>query len=397
MDDRSVGLVAEVHMMEGDAAFDLAELLGLGGFVLDLVLAQELEHATERSSHRLDARGGLRDVLQRLREQAHVDHERDDDAERDDPLEGEDGAHDADHHVGEVADEDHERHHEAREERGLPVGVAVVVVALVEDVSRPVLTVAGLHDVEATVHLLDLCVDAAEHGLLAGEVGLRLHDHEGHEYHAQQRRDEGGDRHDPVGREHHDHRADERGDAAHDRRKALVHRGARGVDVVGDAREHVSRGGRVEIAQGQAVDLLGDVAPQALGDALRDRCHDEALDVVAREPDDVENDEQDAETADLSEVEGTREPGRDEVRHVAELGGADEVQDGAHEREDAGDDDRDLEGPDVTEELLERTDDVGVPLDGNAVPGSWHGVRHVPTPPSKAASSRSPDRSRSSS
>ena len=159
MDDRLVGLIAESHVTEFDVAAHgpgvagriVAEQLrtlrsrhtgggirasaamrqlaavrpcrarsgishaefGLGRFRIHLRLFEEAEHALGGGRASLQVLEGLRELRQRLGEQADVHHERDDHAEFDLPVHGErrtDHAHD---HVAEVADEVHQRHHQA--------------------------------------------------------------------------------------------------------------------------------------------------------------------------------------------------------------------------------------------------------------------------------------------
>ena len=95
---------------------DLGAMLGKAAGRVDthFRLLKEAKHALRRRTAPLQVLHGLRELGERLREQADVHHERHDDAELDAPVHRERRADHAYGHVAEVADEGHERHHEAR-------------------------------------------------------------------------------------------------------------------------------------------------------------------------------------------------------------------------------------------------------------------------------------------
>ena len=171
VDDRLALLVAERHVVELDVAGDVG---GRDARLLDLHLGriQELEDALGGRGHLLQDVGDLRKLGDRLREVLDVLDERLDVADGDDALHGEEAAQDRDGDVAGVADEVHDRLHEAREELRLPCALEQAVVGLGELADHTLLLAERLHDRMAGEGLLDLAVDEAERFLLLAEVAL---------------------------------------------------------------------------------------------------------------------------------------------------------------------------------------------------------------------------------
>ena len=266
VDDGLVRVVAEAHVAEFHVAAHRLRLAVradaqqrlLAGFVGQFRLLKEAEDAFGCGRAALQVLERLRELGQRLREQADVHHERHDHAEFDLAVHGEHRADHAHHHVAEVADEVHDRHHQAGQELAFPAGHVQVFVVLLELLDGAFLAAVCLDHGVAGVHFLDVAVDVAERHLLAGEVLLRhLHDH-AHDDQAEQRGADGAQRHGHVVVEHHDERAEEQRDRCDERADRLAERLSDRVDVVGDAAQHVAVADFVEIFQRQAIDFLAD-------------------------------------------------------------------------------------------------------------------------------------------
>ena len=281
MDDGLARHVAKAHVVEDDAA------LATGGHLRRLGLGllgrrEELEDALGGGRHGLHRVGDVGQLLDRLREVAHVLDEALDVAGHRLAGKGELRAHHNDAHVAHVAYEAHERHHQAGEELAAPRAREQAVVLRLEVGDGRLGAVEHLDDVLAGEVLLHDAVHGAEHLLLLAEVALReVHDH-AHDHHGDRQREHGDARERQADREHHDEDADDlrhRGDELRDR---LVERLAQGVDVVGDAAEHVALAVAVEVAHGDDGDLLGDLGAHPVADLLRDPGHEPALDEVAR-------------------------------------------------------------------------------------------------------------------
>ena len=119
LDHRLLRIVAEAHVVELHVALHVG---GTGGRMVGLLLGrvEELKDALGGRGHLLQHVGHLRELGDGLREVLHVLDERLDVAHRDDALHGQEAAGDGDGHVAQVADERHDRLHEAAEELRLP-------------------------------------------------------------------------------------------------------------------------------------------------------------------------------------------------------------------------------------------------------------------------------------
>ena len=285
VDDELVRLVPEFHVLEAHAAFDgrdlavaaVAEQWLLVGLVGELGFVEEGEHPFGARGAALQILERLRELRERLREQANVEHERHDHAEFDRAVHRERRADHAHDDVAEVAHEVHHWQHEARDELALPSRVVQVVVVAFESADRIGLAAEGLDHGVPAVHLLHMAVHVAERHLLLDEVLLREPHHDEHEHHAEQGRAHCAQCQDPVVREHHDERAHEQRDRRDERAEGLPERLAHRVHVVRDAAHHVAGAVLVEVFERQLVHLHVDGRAQALRRALRDGGHHPAL------------------------------------------------------------------------------------------------------------------------
>ena len=103
-------------MVKFDRAAHLLDLLGLAALVRELFALEEVEDAVRRGGSRLHVGHALRDLRQRRGEQADIEDEGNDDAEFDCAVHRQHGADHADGDIGEVADDVHQRLHDAGEE-----------------------------------------------------------------------------------------------------------------------------------------------------------------------------------------------------------------------------------------------------------------------------------------
>ena len=217
--------------------------------------------------------------------------------------------------------------------------------------------VEDLDDVLAGEVLLDDAVDGAEDLLLLAEVRLREAHHHAHDHgcHRQGDHDDAGERQ-ADGEHHHEHAHDLR-DRGDELRHGLVEALAEGVDVVGDAREHVALAVAVEVAHRHNSDLLGDLLAHAIADLLGDARHEPTLYEVACGARQVEAEQEQQGLADPVEVDGARacdlgdeafvELGRDLAQDLR----PDDVEDDRAHGEGHGKEDRDLVLAHVAEQL----------------------------------------------
>ena len=302
MDDRLRGIVAEAHVPERHVAADVLRRGGQCGVGRLFRLAEEGEHALSRGRHGLQLSADLRQLRDRLREVRHVVEKCLNVADRDGAARGERAAEHDHAHVAELADKRRHRRHEPGQELALPRRAVEPRVDGVKLLLCRALAVEGADDVVPGVSLLDLAVDIAEVFLLGDEVALAALDDPAREHARDRQHDERDERHEPANAQHHDQRADEHGDVRDELRDRLRHAGGHGVDVVGDAREHVADGVALEVAHGHAVDLGADLAAQAVGELLRDAGEDPRLEEAARRADEIEREHGQQDLADLAEV-----------------------------------------------------------------------------------------------
>ena len=280
-----------------------------------------------------------------MREQANVHHERHDHAEFDFAVHGQHRADHAHDHVTEVADEVHERHHQAGEELALPAGDVQIIVVFLELFDGVLFAAVCLDHGVACVHFLNVSVHISQRDLLSGEVLLRGdHDH-AHDHQAKQRGTDGAQRHDHVVVEHHDERADEQRDRSDQRSDRLAERLADRVHIVGDAAEHIAVADLVEVFERQAINLLADRLTQLLRGALRNVGHQPALQVAQQRVPNIQRDKQPCDVRDGIHIDRVhdrpamhhgRQPLRDLVGHVFELVRSDNLADRAGRTQNQG-------------------------------------------------------------
>ena len=251
-------------------------LLGVGRF---LRLVQKLKHALGGRGCLLQHIGDIGDLLDGLREAAHILDKRLNVAHGDGAVQRKEAAQNTDAHIAQVADKVHQRHHHAGEKLAFPGRVIQVIVDFVERLDAFFFTVEGRYHQMTAIHLLHVSVGVAQISLLLLEKGLAALDHVANDDEAQRQDAQGNQRHQRADGEHHHQNADKLRHAGDDLRHALVECLRHGVHVVGDAAEHFTVGYTVKISQRHAVDLLADIPAHSVADLGRDFCHDKALDI----------------------------------------------------------------------------------------------------------------------
>ena len=309
VDDRLARIVTELHMTELNVTAHRfavhAEQRLLVGFVGHLRLFKEAEHALGSGRATLQVLECLRELGKRLGEQSNVHHERNDHTKLDLAIHRKHSANHAHNHVAEIADEIHQRHHQAGKELALPSRIVQIAVVLFERANRISLAAIRLDHGVAGVHLFDVTVDIAQCDLLTGEVLLRnLHDC-AHDEQANQAGSDGAHRHNHIVVEHHDERAHEQRDRRDQRADRLAERLADGVHIVGDAAEHIAVADLVEIPERQLVDLHADGFAQLLCGALRDVRHHPALHVAQHRVPHIQRHQQPCDVRDRVHVDRT--------------------------------------------------------------------------------------------
>ena len=178
LDDHSVGVIAELHMLKPHVAPDLIQSAGFMALVGEFFLVEVVEYALGRRGSALHTGEALGELLKRLGEQAHIDGELDDDAVGDKAVFDQYRAYDEYGDKAEVADKGHQGLHQTRQGGGFKDRVAQVAVDTAEFLFGGRFGVVRLDDVVTGVDFLHMAVDRAEVPLLAVKMLLRLaHDH----------------------------------------------------------------------------------------------------------------------------------------------------------------------------------------------------------------------------
>ena len=114
----------------------------------------------------------LRGLRKRLSEKANVNHEGNNYAELNFFIHYERRADNAYGNIAEVADEVHQRHHNARDKLGFPRASVKLVVNFGEGLRGLFLAVVGAHNIKSRVDFFDVPVYSAELALLVFEMYL---------------------------------------------------------------------------------------------------------------------------------------------------------------------------------------------------------------------------------
>ena len=342
MDNLPIGRVTEPHVPEFHPSGDVFDRVRLAGFVFLFGFVEELKHAFRRGRGGLQRVRHLRDLIDGILEQAHIDEKGGDDTGfRDPAVDKQQNAHHRDRHVAEVGYERHERHHQTGQKLRFPGAVEQIPVGPVEILAHFLLGVKRLDDVLSGIRLLDLSVEFAQVILLADKVFLGLSDDEEHQQHAERHGQKGGQRHFPPRDEHRDQHAAQHDDGGNQRAHALVQRLSDGVHVVGHAGEHVSVAARIEISERHVVDLFSDQPAHPFGSLLIDACHQEGLNVIQKKGRAVKDHERDADPADLAHIDGNAEHRHEDlVRNIVDIAGRQHAQHSRRRRKQQRQDNR---------------------------------------------------------
>ena len=181
------------------------------------------------------------------------------------------------------------------------------------------------------------------------------------------------------GKHHHEH-ADDLGDGGDELRHGLVEALTQCIDIVGDAREHVTLAVAVEVAHGDDGDLLGDLLAHAVADLLRDARHEPALDKVACRASEVEAQQEQQRLADPVEIDraGALDLGDQALEelggYLAQDLGANDVEDDRRHGEGGGKEHGDLVATNVAQKLEHSALEVFGLLDHAAWSAPAHGA-----------------------
>ena len=229
--------------------------------------------------------GNLVDWLGKL---ANILGERLNITDGDGAVEGQKSAQHADAHIAQIADKVHQRLHGAGDELALPCRMVKVVVELFKFLDAVLLPVEGGDDEVAAVHLLHMTVDVSQIFLLFTEKRLAALDHLCDNQHAQRQDTQHHQRHQRTDGKHHAQHADHHGDIGDNLRQALVECLGDGVDVVGDAAEHLAVGNPVKIGQRHPVNLFADVLAHTVTELGGNAGHHPALHIGQQRADEIE-------------------------------------------------------------------------------------------------------------
>ena len=281
----------------------------------------------------LQVRHALRDLGEGRGEQAHIQDERDDHADIDDALDREDRAEHAHGDIGQVADDIHERLHDAGQELRTPVRVVNSVVQRVKGLADRLCRAGNAHDLVAGIHFLDIAVQFAEAFLPGGKVFLRTGHNEHNEQKAHERNAQRGKRQPPLGHEHHDEAAGKLRRGGDDCRQAvgqsLLERG----DIVGDAAENIALCMKVEVFLRHPVDLFGQLRAHTVGHFERDARHDIVLDEAKERAQAVNDGKQYADSCNGCKINAAEQAVGHDGRDLTDLIRADDGQHGAERRQ----------------------------------------------------------------
>ena len=301
----------------GDVVSVVGGVVGVGPLLLGV---EQLEDALGAGGARLDGGGhaaqlgqGLGELLGVLDEGLHVaqaqvaagDHEPADHRDR---------------HIGQVPDDLHDRHHNARQELGPQPGPVELLVLGVEPRARIGRAPVGAHQGVAGEGLLHAHVQLPGPGPLRGEGLLRARpDHAEHDAHERQD-DERHQGQPPGDRQHHGHHPHHGQHGGHRAGQGLLEGVGDIVDVVGEAAEELAALDAVEVGQGQAVDLGLDVGAQPVHRPDHRPVEDEPLEPgqQGRGRVDRQGEEQDApQSREVDALPGHQVHGADHVCHIA--------------------------------------------------------------------------------
>ena len=163
----------------------------------------------------------------------------------------------------------------------------------------------------AGIYFLHLAVHGAQNFLLGAEIFLAEPDHQQHQRHRDRQDQNGNQRHRGADGQHHDEHADHGGNAGDQLGNALVQALAQGVHIVGNAGKYLAHGALFKIGKGQAVDLFADLAAEVITHLLRKPAHDPALAETERSGNQIHDQQDQQDFADIAKVNALRSAGDD--------------------------------------------------------------------------------------
>ena len=299
--------IAEMDVLEAYFAANFGQLGGLFAFVSHLFAFEKVENAVRRSGSRLHIRHALRYLRERGGEKADVENERNYHAELYRAVHREDRADHADRNVSNVADDVHERLHNARKELRTPVSVVDRGVQAIEMREHLALSAADADDLVTRVHFFNEAVQLAQTFLARREKALRARHYQHHQSHADERYRQRDERQPPLGREHHDKAANELRCRADYGRQTVCQTLLECGNVVSHAAEYVALRVGVKIFLRHAVDLFRKLAAHTVGHFQRYHRHDVMLNEAEKRAEQVYRREENAYLRDLAEVDAAEQ------------------------------------------------------------------------------------------
>ena len=222
-------------MIKGNLSAGLNRMRGFIALIGKLLALQKIEDAVRRRRSRLQIGHALRDLRERRCEQANVQDKGYDHAKFDGSIHRQQRSHHAHRHIGDIADDVHQRLHHAGQELGTPVGIVHGGIQPIEPIAHAAFGTADAHDLMTGIHFFHIAVQFAQTLLPRGEVPLGSGHNQHQRRHAEERYAQRDQRQPPFGEKHHDQTADELRRRADDRGQAVGQSLLQGGYIVGDA------------------------------------------------------------------------------------------------------------------------------------------------------------------
>ena len=260
MDDQMIRLVAKLDMLERNLTIDAVRRCRILNRLLLLFLVEEFEDALSGSRHGLQHIGYLCQLGNRLGKALDILYEGYNAADFNGSVGCQHRADNRHRHISQIADEIHHRHHKAGQKLALPSRFVQNIVGLFEIFQFLLLSIERLDHLMTGECLLNLTVNFAQIFLLCLKIFLRFLDHQHNQQHGNRQNNQRNQRHERRNRQHHGNDADDRAQRSNQLGDRLIERLSHGIDIVGDARQHIADQMRFKISQRHPIDFLADVA-----------------------------------------------------------------------------------------------------------------------------------------
>ena len=260
MDDQMIRLVAKLDMLERNLTIDAVRRCRILNRLLLLFLVEEFEDALSGSRHGLQHIGYLCQLGNRLGKALDILYKRYNAADFNGSVGCQHRADNRHRYISQIADEIHHRHHKTGQKLALPSRFVQNIVGLFEIFQFLLLSIERLDHLMTGECLLNLTVNFAQIFLLCLKIFLRFLDHQHNQQHGNRQNNQRNQRHERRNRQHHGNDADDRAQRSNQLGDRLIERLSHGIDIVGDARQHIADQMRFKISQRHPIDFLADVA-----------------------------------------------------------------------------------------------------------------------------------------